>query len=104
MKHIRTIIVDDEPAACARLAKLLAMDPEVEVVGEARNGQEAVDAVNKFRPDLLFLDVQMPQMNGLEAVGKIRGPPALRRFRHRARSVCAESLRCERRGLPAEAL
>ncbi|MCC6938301.1 MAG: response regulator transcription factor [Flavobacteriales bacterium] len=71
MKHIRTIIVDDEPAACARLAKLLAMDPEVEVVGEARNGQEAVDAVNKFRPDLLFLDVQMPQMNGLEAVGKI---------------------------------
>ena len=73
MKHIRTIIVDDEPAARARLAKLLAQDAEVEVIGEARNGQEAVDAVNKHRPDLLFLDVQMPQMNGLEAVGRIAG-------------------------------
>lgn len=71
MKHIRTLIVDDEPAARARLARLLAQDAEVEVVGECRNGHEAVDAVNKHRPDLLFLDVQMPDMNGLEAVGRI---------------------------------
>lgn len=73
MKHIRTLIVDDEPAARARLARLLAQDAEVEVVGECRNGHEAVDAVNKHRPDLLFLDVQMPDMNGLEAVGRIGG-------------------------------
>lgn len=71
MKHIRTLIVDDEPAARARLAKLLAQDAEVELIGECRNGQEAVEAVNKHRPDLLFLDVQMPQMNGLEAVDRM---------------------------------
>lgn len=71
MKHIRTLIVDDEPAARARLTRLLAQDAEVEVVGECRNGYEAVEAVNKHRPDLLFVDVQMPDMNGLEAVGRI---------------------------------
>lgn len=71
MKHIRTIIVDDEPAARAHLARLLAQDAEIEVIAECRNGQEAIEAVNKHRPDLLFLDVQMPQMNGLEAVERI---------------------------------
>lgn len=71
MKHIRTIIVDDEPAARARIARLLAQDAEVELVTECRNGQEALEAVNKHRPDLLFLDVQMPVMNGLETVDRI---------------------------------
>ena len=71
MKHIRTIIVDDEPAARAHLARLLAQDAEIEVIAECRNGQEAIEAVNRHRPDLLFLDVQMPQMNGLEAVERI---------------------------------
>lgn len=70
-KHIRTLIVDDEPAARARLAKLLAQDAEVELIGECRNGLEAVEAVHKHRPDLLFLDVQMPGMNGLDAMGRI---------------------------------
>lgn len=73
MKQIRTLIADDEPAARARLAKLLAQDAEVEVVGECRNGQEAIDAVSKHRPDLLFLDVQMPGLNGLEVVGRVPG-------------------------------
>ncbi len=73
MKHIRTIIVDDEPAARARIARLLAQDAEVELVTECRNGLEAVEAVNKHRPDLLFLDVQMPHMNGLEAVDRMAG-------------------------------
>ena len=72
MKHIRTIIVDDEPAARTRIARLLSQDPEVELVTECRNGQEAVEAVNKHRPDLLFMDMQMPQMNGLEAVQRIQ--------------------------------
>jgi two-component system LytT family response regulator len=71
MKHIRTLIADDEPAARARLAKLLAQDAEVELVAECRNGVEAVEAVNKHRPDLIFLDIQMPDMNGLEAMGRI---------------------------------
>ncbi len=71
MKHIRTIIVDDEPAARARIARLLAQDAEVELVAECRNGMEALEAVNKHRPDLIFLDVQMPQMNGIETLDRI---------------------------------
>ena len=76
MKHIRTLIVDDEPAARNRIARLLATEPDIELVGECRNGQEAIEAVQKHRPDLMFLDVQMPQMNGLEVVERI---PADRR-------------------------
>ncbi|MCB9169654.1 MAG: response regulator transcription factor [Flavobacteriales bacterium] len=71
MKQIRTIIVDDEPIARGRIARLLDQDPEIELVGECRNGQEAVEAVTKHRPDLLFLDVQMPHMNGFEVVQRI---------------------------------
>ena len=76
MKHIRTLIVDDEPAARNRIARLLATETDIELVGECRNGQEAIEAVQKHRPDLMFLDVQMPQMNGLEVVERI---PADRR-------------------------
>lgn len=71
MKLIRSIIVDDEPAARARIVRLLAQDPELELVSECRNGMEAIEAVNKHRPDLIFLDVQMPQMNGIETLDKI---------------------------------
>jgi two-component system LytT family response regulator len=68
MKHLRTLIADDEPAARARLARLLTQDPEIEVVAECRNGQEVIDAVAKHRPDLLFLDVHMPQINGFDVL------------------------------------
>ncbi|MEO8066762.1 MAG: LytTR family DNA-binding domain-containing protein [Flavobacteriales bacterium] len=77
MKQIRTIIADDEPVARARVARLLAQDPEIELVAECRNGTEAIDAVHKHKPDLMFLDVQMPQVNGFEVVqqlGKERMP------------------------------
>jgi two-component system LytT family response regulator len=77
MKQIRTIIADDEPIARARVARLLAQDPEIELVAECRNGNEAIDAVHKHRPDLMFLDVQMPQVNGFDVVqqlGKERMP------------------------------
>ncbi|MDX9750861.1 MAG: LytTR family DNA-binding domain-containing protein [Flavobacteriales bacterium] len=73
MKPIRAIIVDDEPAARNRLMRLLEQDAETELVAECRNGAEALDAVRKHRPDLMFLDVQMPQLNGFDVVARIPG-------------------------------
>jgi two-component system LytT family response regulator len=73
MKQIRAIIVDDEPAARNRLARLLEQDAETELVAECRNGAEALEAVQKYRPDLIFLDVQMPQLNGFDVVARIPG-------------------------------
>jgi two-component system, LytTR family, response regulator len=77
MKKIRTLIVDDEPLARERLASLLAAEPDIELVGQCRDGEEAVTAITDHSPSLVFLDVQMPQMNGfevIEAVGSERMP------------------------------
>lgn len=63
---IRALIVDDERRARAYLAKLVAAHGDVEVVGEARDGRSAVAEIERLAPDLVFLDVQMPEMNGLE--------------------------------------
>jgi two-component system LytT family response regulator len=77
VKKIRTIVVDDEPLARERLATLLGTEADVEVVAQCRDGEEAVAAIQDHSPDLVFLDVQMPQMNGfdvIEAVGTDRMP------------------------------
>jgi len=69
--------VDDEPLARERLASLLAGEPDIEIVGQCRDGEEAVTAIHDHSPDLVFLDVQMPHMNGfevIEAVGVERMP------------------------------
>lgn len=68
---IRTLIVDDMSLARERLKHGLAADAEIEVVGEAANGREAIAAINNLTPDLVFLDVQMPQMDGFEVVEEI---------------------------------
>jgi two-component system, LytTR family, response regulator len=68
---IRALIVDDEPLGRERIRTLLREDAEVGVVGEAADGHEATAAVERLKPDLLFLDVQMPEMDGfavLEAI------------------------------------
>jgi two-component system LytT family response regulator len=65
---IRALIVDDEASARSRLAKLLAPYPRVTIVGEALNGMDAVAAVTDLKPDLVFLDVQMPGLNGFEVL------------------------------------
>ena len=70
--NIRTLIVDDEPLARARLRRFLAEHPEVEVIGECGNGKDAVDAIRKDAPDLVFLDIQMPEMTGFDAIGKLK--------------------------------
>jgi two-component system, LytTR family, response regulator len=68
MSRIRTLVVDDEPLARKTLRLLLAQDDEVEIIDECRNGQEAVQRIRTESPDLIFLDVQMPHMSGLEVV------------------------------------
>ena len=76
-KKIKTLIVDDEPLARERLAALLGGEADIEVVGQARDGEEAVTAIQDHSPQLVFLDVQMPHMNGfdvIEAVGQDRMP------------------------------
>jgi two-component system LytT family response regulator len=65
---IRALIVDDEPLARKRVAQLLADDPTVEVVGECADGVEAIEAIEALSPDLVFLDVQMPELDGFEVL------------------------------------
>jgi two-component system, LytTR family, response regulator len=74
---LTTLIVDDEPLAREGLRMLLADDAEIAAIHEARNGREAVAAIRVRRPDLVFLDVQMPEMDGfavLQEVGPDRMP------------------------------
>jgi two-component system LytT family response regulator len=70
---LRVLIVDDEPAARKRLEDLLAAAKDVEVVGSASTGKEAVAAAGRLAPDLMFLDIQMPGMTGVEVVEAV-GP------------------------------
>ncbi|MCK9684188.1 LytR/AlgR family response regulator transcription factor [Scleromatobacter humisilvae] len=71
---VRALVVDDEPLLRTHLAHHLAqLWPELEIAGEARNGREAVDLVEQLRPDVVFLDVHMPGMNGVEAA-RLMGP------------------------------
>jgi len=76
-QRIRAIIVDDEPLAREGVRLHLEAEPDVEIVGEAGTGEEAVELIETVRPDLLFLDVQMPGMDGfgvLDAVGPAHMP------------------------------
>lgn len=68
MSVLRVLIVDDEPLARQRIADMLASQKDVEVVGEADNGEAAIAAIAALAPDLVFLDVQMPKKSGLEVV------------------------------------
>ena len=70
---IRTLIVDDEPLALRRLRALLADEADIEIVGEAANGTEAVRAISTERPDLVFLDVQMPGLDGFDVLRATAG-------------------------------
>ena len=71
MSEIRAVVVDDEPLARAGVRRMLNRVPDVTVVGEAANGAEAVTAIRRLKPDLLLLDVQMPEMNGFEVLGAL---------------------------------
>jgi len=72
MEPIRALIVDDEPLARELLRSLVSATPGFTVVGECRNGREAVEVLRTHPPDVVFLDVQMPELDGfgvVEAVG-----------------------------------
>lgn len=68
---IKTLIVDDEPIARDRVRRMLREENDVEIVGECGNGREAVTFINENKPDLVFLDIQMPEMNGFETLQEI---------------------------------
>ena len=72
-EKIRTLIVDDEPLARRSLRLLLEKDPQIEIIDECRNGREAVKAINTLSPDLIFLDIQMPEMDGFDVLASV-GP------------------------------
>jgi two-component system LytT family response regulator len=68
MNPIRALIVDDEPLARQRISRMLRTAAEIELIGECTNGEQAVEAVLEQSPDLMFLDVQMPEMDGFEVL------------------------------------
>jgi two-component system, LytTR family, response regulator len=68
---IRVLLVDDEPLAREMLREMLACDPNVSIVGESCNGGEALEAIRVHSPDLLFLDVQMPEVGGFEVLASL---------------------------------
>ncbi|MCA1660271.1 MAG: LytTR family DNA-binding domain-containing protein [Verrucomicrobiaceae bacterium] len=72
---IRTIIVEDEPLARERLRGLLEADPEIEVIAECADGHEAVKQIREQRPDLIFLDVQLPELDGFGVLAALGGGP-----------------------------
>ena len=71
---MRTLIVDDEPAARARLRRLLAGYAQIEVVGEARNGEEALELIEQLGPKAAFIDIQMPVLSGIDVVASLPEP------------------------------
>jgi len=68
---IRTLIVDDEPLARERIRQLLHKEPDIEILGECADGRDAVAAIGKYKPDLVFLDVQMPELDGFGVLDQL---------------------------------
>ncbi len=69
---IKVVICDDQEIVCEGLQRILEADTEIQVVGIAHNGVEALDQVEKVKPDLVLLDLKMPVMNGIITTRKIR--------------------------------
>ena len=77
MNKIRTLIIDDESLARDLLRHYLSKDERVELVGECSNGFEGVLAIQELKPDLVFLDIQMPKITGFEMLELVQNPPVI---------------------------
>ena len=69
--RIRVLVVDDEPLARTMIREMLENDSEVEILADCANGREAVEAIKEAAPDVLFLDIQMPELGGFEVLESI---------------------------------
>ena len=76
---IRLVVVDDQPEFCGLIRDILSLDPEFEILGEAHGGTDTIPLLEKFDPQVLLLDVEMPDQNGLEtaAIVKERFPQVI---------------------------
>src|SRR5580700_9964052 len=70
-RMVRVLVVEDSPVVREFLLHVLGSDPEIEVVGMAVTGEEALEAVERIRPDIITMDVHMPRMNGFDATRRI---------------------------------
>ena len=75
MKKFRTLLIDDERLARIELRSMLDKYEEIEVIGEAENGEEGIDKIKELSPDLIFLDISMPGMTGFEMIKKLENIP-----------------------------
>src|SRR3989475_8839136 len=71
---IRALLVDDEQPARERLRQLLSAFDDIEVIGESEDGEQAIEKILELRPDLLFLDIQMPGCSGMEVAASLPSP------------------------------
>ncbi|GAB2608882.1 LytTR family DNA-binding domain-containing protein [Emticicia sediminis] len=68
---MKTILIDDEPLAIGRLKRLLGKFEDFEIIAEAKNGQEGLEKVTQLKPDVIFLDIEMPEMTGFEMLAQL---------------------------------
>ena len=71
MKPLRALVVDDEPLAREMVRELLRQDPEIEVIGESGDGRQALDQIRQWNPDVVFLDIEMPEQSGLDVAASL---------------------------------
>ncbi len=74
---MRALLVDDEPLAREHLAEMLRAEPDVEIAAEARNGVEALEMASAHNPDVIFLDIEMPGMNGIDVARNLGAAPLI---------------------------
>ena len=72
MQKIRTLVVDDDARFRQRVAALLAPEPDMEVIGEATNGEEAIRKAIELQPDVILMDIRMTKKNGIDATAELK--------------------------------